>query len=296
MIVNCPNCNTRYKIDPAKIQGRGAKITCPSCKHTFVVRREGEAAAMGSAASSPAGAPPSVEAVSDVPSDIARRSFGEFGVVWTIRKGIGVKYEVTSLSQLRDYLDEGTVSTADVISYDARRWVPIRDIGNLEAYFFDVWRKAEAGELKQHVEEDVREDEADSPTALVGHGSALAEEIRRAIAEAKTPAPVPDRPPAASETPTPAAFRDADLLDAPDITGVIPVVKGKPQTPLNEKVSADKSQDKAAAKPSAKPGDPFSKVPAPTPAMGATVVVGVVIVVLAGGVLALAVLKSMGVL
>lgn len=47
MIVTCESCKSRYKLDDAKITGRGAKITCPRCKHIFVVyaRVEGDAAA-----------------------------------------------------------------------------------------------------------------------------------------------------------------------------------------------------------------------------------------------------------
>lgn len=37
MIVSCESCKSRYKLDDAKITGRGAKITCPKCKHVFVV-------------------------------------------------------------------------------------------------------------------------------------------------------------------------------------------------------------------------------------------------------------------
>lgn len=37
MIVTCESCKSRYKLDDAKITGRGAKITCPKCKHVFVV-------------------------------------------------------------------------------------------------------------------------------------------------------------------------------------------------------------------------------------------------------------------
>ena len=37
MIVSCESCKSRYKIDDSKISGRGARITCPRCKHQFVV-------------------------------------------------------------------------------------------------------------------------------------------------------------------------------------------------------------------------------------------------------------------
>jgi predicted Zn finger-like uncharacterized protein len=37
VIVSCESCKSRYKLDDSKITGRGAKITCPKCKHVFVV-------------------------------------------------------------------------------------------------------------------------------------------------------------------------------------------------------------------------------------------------------------------
>lgn len=41
MIVSCDSCKSRYKLDDSKITGRGAKITCPKCKHVFVVYAAG---------------------------------------------------------------------------------------------------------------------------------------------------------------------------------------------------------------------------------------------------------------
>ncbi len=37
MIVTCESCSSRYKVDDGKVSGRGARITCPKCKHQFVV-------------------------------------------------------------------------------------------------------------------------------------------------------------------------------------------------------------------------------------------------------------------
>ena len=44
MVITCPSCEARYRLNPDKIQGRGAKITCPKCSHVFVVftDQEGE--------------------------------------------------------------------------------------------------------------------------------------------------------------------------------------------------------------------------------------------------------------
>ena len=40
MVITCPACSARYRLNPQKIAGRGAKITCPKCAHVFVVFTE----------------------------------------------------------------------------------------------------------------------------------------------------------------------------------------------------------------------------------------------------------------
>lgn len=42
MVITCPSCSARYRLNPDKIQGRGAKITCPKCSHVFVVFTDAE--------------------------------------------------------------------------------------------------------------------------------------------------------------------------------------------------------------------------------------------------------------
>jgi predicted Zn finger-like uncharacterized protein len=42
MIVTCPSCSTRYRVRDDKIQGKGARISCPKCGHRFVVYGEAE--------------------------------------------------------------------------------------------------------------------------------------------------------------------------------------------------------------------------------------------------------------
>ncbi len=39
MIVICEECGTKYKIDPAKIKGKMAKVRCKVCNHFFMVKR-----------------------------------------------------------------------------------------------------------------------------------------------------------------------------------------------------------------------------------------------------------------
>ena len=38
--VQCEKCGTKYKLDESRVKGRGARITCPTCQHVFVVYRE----------------------------------------------------------------------------------------------------------------------------------------------------------------------------------------------------------------------------------------------------------------
>jgi predicted Zn finger-like uncharacterized protein len=191
MIVTCPSCAARYKIDQEKIKARGAKITCPSCSHKFVVYREGDA----SSSSSPLASDQPL-AIDSAPSDIGRRDFRQVGIVWKVRKGIGILYDFHDLSTLREYLDDGQIDLRDGLSYDGREWASLESVGDLEAYFWTVWQRAEAGDIQvlaTAVSEDADEDDSDAPTTIVGHGTSLADEIRKAVQDATTPAPSAER-------------------------------------------------------------------------------------------------------
>ena len=41
MNVSCPNCNTTYRVDPAKVPETGVRARCAVCSAVFPVRREG---------------------------------------------------------------------------------------------------------------------------------------------------------------------------------------------------------------------------------------------------------------
>lgn len=66
MIVTCESCQSKYKLDDSKITGRGARITCPSCKHVFVVYKQ-------------AAAPPPPAAPAPAPAAAA----SAFGSAWS---------------------------------------------------------------------------------------------------------------------------------------------------------------------------------------------------------------------
>lgn len=40
MIVQCPQCSSKYRVKDEKIPEGGGRITCPSCEHRFVVQRD----------------------------------------------------------------------------------------------------------------------------------------------------------------------------------------------------------------------------------------------------------------
>jgi len=184
MIVSCPACSARYKIDPSKIKGRGAKITCPRCGHKFVVYKDR----------------PQTSSI-DLPqqtmrstSGISTRDFRRVGVTWRVRKAIGVTYSFHDLATLEKHIEAGRVEGRDVLSYDARTWVPIDSLDDLGAYFEDIWRMAERGEIAAPAPSNrTMDDEAEAPTTIMGHGNALMDDIRKAVAEATTPPPSPQR-------------------------------------------------------------------------------------------------------
>ncbi len=51
MIVQCPSCGSRYRVNDANVPASGGKITCPSCQHKFIVYPEEQAPVQGGGAS-----------------------------------------------------------------------------------------------------------------------------------------------------------------------------------------------------------------------------------------------------
>src|SRR6185436_14852972 len=155
MIVTCEHCGARYKLDDSKITGRGAKITCPRCRHLFVVyRNAGEAPAPeppkpaaepppsngGYAGMSPRAAAPSPEPPpqpqQESSVDVNSLDFRRVGIPsWKVKVKIGLVYDFSDYRTLRKYIQDGRVTPGDHLSYDAETWVPIASIPDLEQYF-----------------------------------------------------------------------------------------------------------------------------------------------------------------
>lgn len=188
MIVTCESCKSRYKLDDAKITGRGAKITCPKCKAVFVVYAQptppqapavkvpepvapkpepaqstppsprqdtwdDEPTRVGDTLMPPdpprADPPaPSAEApkpaVSKDPALVASRAaaldFRKVGVVmWKVKVKIGLIYDFSDIKTLRKYIQDGRVTSTDVISWDGKSWRAIGDIPDLDSFFVETY-------------------------------------------------------------------------------------------------------------------------------------------------------------
>ena len=201
MIVTCEHCGARYKLDDSKITGRGAKITCPRCRHLFVVYRSANDGApdarpqdgggSGTSGSYPgvnprAPAPaPAPAPVPDPPMDVHSLDFRRVGIPsWKVKVKIGLVYDFSDYRTLRKYIQDGRVTPGDHLSYDAETWVPIASIPDLEQYFIDTYvkRQADAKPNGREAGED------DGPTVIVGAGT-LASSISAHLAAPPAPGP-----------------------------------------------------------------------------------------------------------
>ena len=132
MIVTCDHCGAKYNLDPEKVQGRGARITCPKCTHVFTVYKEGGVADK-----------PETEAEVETSSenlDVYSLDFKSVGIrSWKVKVKIGLVYDFSDYRTLEKYIREGRVSGTDMLSYNGQDWVNIAEVGDLKAYFVKVY-------------------------------------------------------------------------------------------------------------------------------------------------------------
>ena len=149
MIVTCPACSSRYKFDDERLDGRSAKITCPSCQHVFVVHPTViDPITQTDTWPSPDTSDNPAELTlnsTDAHMDMESVDFSKHDVVWKVRQGL-VTLDFFTLGEVREALDEGRIETADEISHDSRTWLPIESLQALETRMRDVFRRIEAGE------------------------------------------------------------------------------------------------------------------------------------------------------
>jgi predicted Zn finger-like uncharacterized protein len=131
MVVTCDHCGARYRLPEDRIEGRGARITCPRCQHVFVVYRQEE----GDVAT---------KAVDDEPiPDVHDLNFKSVGILgWKVKVAIGLVYDFSDYKTLRKYLNEGRVTHRDNLSHNGTDWVEISSITDLQQHFVDVYLAA----------------------------------------------------------------------------------------------------------------------------------------------------------
>ena len=234
MIVTCPSCGARYKINESKVKGRGAKITCPRCAHRFVFYREGEEPARPSE------------------DPVALLDFRNVGITWKARSQ-GTIMEFTNLGTLLGWLHDGKLETVDQISFNGRKWTYIEQIPDLSAYFAEIHRKCTRGEISLSGDDDAEEeDDSDAPTTIAGRGSRIASEISDAVRDAATPGPAEARSDAEEEevhgemepemgTPIPVVALKGSHAPQPSPMPQLPPPPVKPVVPPAPNVTAAKT-------------------------------------------------------
>ena len=188
MVVTCENCSARYKLDDSRISGRGAKITCPRCRHVFVVYKESLAtdaeskmAVGGGVVSSGVATPTEVEPDEPVVApvaaevDVDKLDFRRVGIqAWKVKVKIGLIYDFSDYRTLARYIAEGRVTPSDKLSHDGRTWTEISEIGDLAGHFITVYRSLEAEQAAAaaaaEAEDEAEDYDDDEPTNIMGMG------------------------------------------------------------------------------------------------------------------------------
>lgn len=173
MIVTCDHCGARYKLDDSKISGRGAKITCPRCRHVFVVYKDQtapESSPAPPAAASATVAPPSPPAAPKL--DVHSLDFRKVGIQsWKVKVKIGLVYDFSDYKTLSKYISDGRVTSSDLLSHNGTDWTAIGELADLKQHFVDVYVQSEAAlqaEAKQTAETVTDFDDDDGPTNIIG--------------------------------------------------------------------------------------------------------------------------------
>ena len=198
MVVTCENCSARYKLDDNRISGRGAKITCPRCRHVFVVYKDRAAAeaqgriAVGGGVLGPPSTssadlsaspdPVTAEVTENVEDAVDSLDFRTVGIqAWKVKVKIGLVYDFSDYRTLARYIAEGRVTASDKLSHNGTDWTEISEIPDLAAHFVAVYKQLEAELAAEDVgeEEDYEDDE---PTNIMGRaGGAFAESAAKAV-------------------------------------------------------------------------------------------------------------------
>ena len=178
MIVTCDHCGARYKLDDSRISGRGAKITCPRCRHIFVVYKDGGTSAAPTASATPAEdtASEATESSAEAPAlDVHGLDFRKVGIAsWKVKVKIGLVYDFSDYKTLAKYIQDGRVTSSDLLSHNGTDWTAIGEIADLPQHFVQVYldaereqQEAEAAAAEEAAAVSDFEDD-DEPTNIMG--------------------------------------------------------------------------------------------------------------------------------
>ena len=134
MVITCPNCDAKYSIDQSSLKGKGARVTCKSCKTVFPIYRETEVEKAPQEA--PQEALPSVDDL-----DVYTLNFKEVGLKsWKVKIKMGLVYDFSDYKTLSKYIRDGKVDKNDKLSSDdGTTWTVISEIEDLEKHFCQVY-------------------------------------------------------------------------------------------------------------------------------------------------------------
>lgn len=124
MIVQCPNCSARYRVNEQNIPATGGRISCPSCQHAFVVYPESAAPAAPSASAAYDGEKTSV--ATDINSLMAGLKMNQgqdageaddFAATEVIGGDALANFNFNDPSLLSQPADDGTVEMKNPLSF-----------------------------------------------------------------------------------------------------------------------------------------------------------------------------------
>lgn len=163
------------------------------------------------------------------PDQIDTLSFEDVGIRWTVRTGDGERVRFVQLSELQDALDAGELTDSAELTFDGAIWRRLSDIPDLRAYFWQVWKRAQRGEIQSSWMPTIGLDSPigdDSPTTIAPPDSDLSRAIQESLArelmarsQAKLlptpePEPTPESEPAPAPPPRPMAPPPSDVPGA----------------------------------------------------------------------------------
>lgn len=134
MIIECPACNSRYRIREDKLPTEGGNIKCPNCAHVFFVNRPGGADPTATQAGRPA-APEQDAAATAESTDAVLEASGDAPAVerWKLRNSVGLVYDFPSVEQLRKWLAARDTFDGLTVSSDAgATWTEVENAAALE--------------------------------------------------------------------------------------------------------------------------------------------------------------------